>query len=297
MLTHGPLSDAHHFQHLPPTARACVDRWELAAIAAQAGAVTNNIHKKRDGHWRKWENFLTTIELADDPFLQRFDPHYQTRLLCCFASAIRENGPELQSLPGPARAAVQEGSVRAALDALASTYRANELPSPIHDTAGRLNYLLGRQLKGFKNSEPSPTPQKAVFPSVIRAIASATDTPLDRVIGQLVVGAFFFAMRSCEYSAVPGERRTKLLELRNIRFYTNNRELSASSNFLHLADCASITFFFQKNEQRDETITMHRTHDPTLYPVRSWAAVCSRIREYPDATPSTPVNTYIHPDT
>jgi hypothetical protein len=132
---------------------------------------------------------------------------------------------------------------------------------------------------------------------VIRAIASATDTPLDRVIGQLVVGAFFFAMRSCEYSAVPGERRTKLLELRNIRFYTNNRELSASSNFLHLADCASITFFFQKNEQRDETITMHRTHDPTLYPVRSWAAVCSRIREYPDATPSTPVNTYIHPDT
>jgi len=124
-------------------------------------------------------------------------------LLC--ASAIRENGSELQSLPGPARDAVQEGSVRAALDTLASTYRANELPSPIHDNAGRLDYLLGCQLKGSKNSDPSPTPKKAVSPRVIRAIASATDTPLDRAIGQLVVDAFFFAMRSCEYSLVSGE--------------------------------------------------------------------------------------------
>jgi hypothetical protein len=254
-------------------------------------------HQKRDVHWRKWEKNLATIELADDPFLQRFDPHYRTRLLCCFASAIRENGPELQSLSGPTRDAVQEGSVRATLDALASTYRANELPSPIHDNAGRLDYLLGRQLKGFKNSDPSPTPQKAVSPRVIRAIASATDTPLDWAIGQLVVGAFFFAMRSCEYSSVSGERRTKLLELRNIRFYKNNRELSAASTFLHLADCVSITFFFQKNGQCDETITMHRTQDPRLCPVRSWAGICSRIRGFPGATPSTPVNTYIHPVT
>jgi hypothetical protein len=33
---------------------------------------------------------------------------------------------------------------------------------------------------------------------VICAIASATNTPLDQAIGQLVVGALFFAMRSCE---------------------------------------------------------------------------------------------------
>jgi hypothetical protein len=121
---------------------------------------------------------------------------------------------------------------------------------------------------------------------------------VDRAIGQLVVGAFFFAMRSCEYSSVPGERRTKLLELRNIHFYfKKNSELSAASTFLYLADCVSIPFFFQKNEQRDETITMHRTYDPTLCPVRSSTAVCSRIREYSDATPSTPIITYIHPDT
>ena len=174
----------------------------------------------------------------------------------------------------------------------------NWLLSPIHDKAGcLLHYLLGCQLRGFKNSDPNPTPQKAVSPTVIRAIASTTDTPLDQAIGQLIVGAFFFAMHSCKYSSVSGKRCTKLLELRNMRFYTNNRELSAASTFLHLADCVSITFFFQKNEQRDETITMHQTQDPTLCPIRSWwAAVCSWIHEYLDATPSTPVNTYIHPD-
>jgi hypothetical protein len=43
---------------------------------------------------------------------------------------------------------------------------------------------------------------------------------------------------------------------------------------------------------------MHRTQDSTLSPICSWAAVRSRIREYPDATrPSTPINAYIHPDT
>ena len=107
----------------------------------------------------------------------------------------------------------------------------------------------------------------------------------------------FSSCARCEYSSVPGECRTKLLELRNIRFYKNNRELSAASTFLHLADCVSITFFFQKNEQRDETITMHQTQDPMLFPGRSWAAVCSRIRKYPDATYSTLVNTYIHLET
>ena len=54
---------------------------------------------------------------------------------------------------------------------------------------------------------------------MIHAIAWATNTPLDRAIGQVVVGAFFFAMRSCKYSSVSGERRMKLLELRNIRLY------------------------------------------------------------------------------
>ena len=99
-------------------------------------------------------------------------------------------------------------------------------------------------------------------------------------------------MRSCEYSKVRGDRRTKLLELGNIRFYRDRRELSQMDPELHLADCVSITFTFQKNDQRDETVTMHRTDDPVLCPVRAWAAIVSRLRSNSTVSDHTSVNTY-----
>ncbi len=37
-------------------------------------------------------------------------------------------------------------------------------------------------------------------------------------IGQLVVVAFFFAMRSCEYSSVQGKRMTTIVGVDDIQF-------------------------------------------------------------------------------
>jgi hypothetical protein len=232
----------------------------------------------------------------DDPFLTSLPPEHHTKLISLFAAAVRENGAVINGDDPTAkpRKPVGEGSVRAALDAVASTFRSNGLPSPIHEPSGRLLYVLGRQLKGYKNNDPGSKPQKALPPSVIREVATITNTPLDLAIAQLVVGAFFFAMRSCEYSTVSGERRTKLLQVSNIRFFKNKKEVPHSSPHLHLADCVSITFTFQKNEHRDETITMHRTLDPTLCPVRSWAAIITRLWSYDDTTTSTTVNTFQH---
>lgn len=233
-----------------------------------------------------------------DCFLTQLPSHHYCKLFSLFAAAIRENG---RGINGDAeskapRARVAEGSVRAAIDAVAATFRINQLPSPVHDPSGRLLYLLGRQLKGYKNADPASKPQKALPPSVFRSVASVTITPLDVAIGQLVIGAFFFAMRSCEYSTVSGERRTKLLSLKSIRFFKDKKLLPHDSPHLHLADSVSITFEFQKNDQRDETITMHRTADPTLCPVRSWSAIVTRIWSYPGVTADTPVNTFQLPN-
>ena len=46
-------------------------------------------------------------------------------------------------------------------------------------------------------------------------------------MSQLATGAFFFAMRSCEHLAVSGERRTKLLQLQNIRFFKKNKGMGS----------------------------------------------------------------------
>ena len=100
-------------------------------------------------------------------------------------------------------------------------------------------------------------------------------------IAQLVIGAFFFAMRSCEYSKVSGERRTKLLTLGNIRFFKDRKVVPQESPFLFLAESVSITFVMQKNEERDETITQHRTTDTILCPVRAWAAIVTKNPRLP----------------
>lgn len=100
-------------------------------------------------------------------------------------------------------------------------------------------------------------------------------------------------MRSCEYLLVSGPRRTKRLRLRNLRFFKGKRQLPQSSPFLRLADSISITFEFQKNDERDITVTMHRTGDPVLCPVIAWASVVQRIWSYKGTTFDTPVNTFL----
>ena len=71
-----------------------------------------------------------------------------------------------------------------------------------------------------------------------------TDTHLNTAIGQLIAGAFFFGMRSCEYFTTPkGEDKgTRILQKGDIRFYRKCREISHDSGILHLADKVSPTF-------------------------------------------------------
>ena len=95
-------------------------------------------------------------------------------------------------------------------------------------------------------------------------------------------------------SQVQGERKTKLLRLRNMQFFTNNKKIKRSKNnrlLLH-ATSVSITFISQKNDEQDQTITMHRSNN-ILCPVRSWALITLRILSYPGATLDLPVNTFL----
>jgi hypothetical protein len=148
-------------------------------------------------------------------------------------------------------------------------------------------------LRGYTNTDRSTKPQKALTPRILRRLVLIDVTPLDRAVHQLARGAFFFAMRSCEYTETSGERRTKILTLANLRFFRNRIEIPHDHPDLHLADCVAITFIFQKNDERDATVTMWRTLDPTLCPVKVWAAIVRRIRDIPGTTPNTPVNTFL----
>ena len=117
-------------------------------------------------------------------------------------------------------------------------------------------------------------------------------TTRNKVIGELTTGALFFGMRSCEYLTVEGTRKTKLLRIRNIRFFKHRTELKKSKDSTEIlqATTISITFEFQKNSEKDETVIMHR-NKKELCPVKAWATITHRILNYPGATIDLPVNT------
>ena len=78
----------------------------------------------------------------------------------------------------------------------------------------------------------------------------------------------------------------------NVVFRVGRRVLPHHSSLSQLsrADTVSITFENQKNGEKMETVTQHRT-DIDMCPVKFWAATVHRIRQYPGATDRTTVDT------
>ena len=127
---------------------------------------------------------------------------------------------------------------------------------------------------------------------VLRAMAKMRATETQRALYQLAIGAIFFACRGCEYLKVPQseKRRTKILRLKNIRFFRKGKELSHNNPWLEFADCVSITFEFQKKDEKNDTVTQMTSGDALLCPVRQWAAIVRRIWSYKGATMDTAVS-------
>jgi len=92
-------------------------------------------------------------------------------------------------------------------------------------------------------------------------------------------------MRSCEYSDVQGERWTKLLCVRNVRFFDeNNRDIPKNYSYNQFASTVSVTFEFQRKDVRNDTISHQRSGDSIamgeMCPVKAMAALIKKIRSY-----------------
>ena len=118
---------------------------------------------------------------------------------------------------------------------------------------------------------------------VVARVAAADATELHRAIGQLVVGAFFFVMRTCEFSEVSGHRRTRTVTVGDVEFRRDGRKVESNDEAeMAAADTVSLTFRMQKN---GEKVTQHRTVGPAmggvlLCPVASLAKLVARVRRY-----------------
>jgi hypothetical protein len=157
------------------------------------------------------------------------------------------------------------------------------MPDPQLSTDGKTAISIRRILQGFKATDGNEVRQKAILVSVIRQVYklySSSNDPMSIATSQLIIGSFFFAiMQSCEYSKTtsPAEsKRAKILTIGgDIRFFKNSELVPHTSTILQNADIISITFRSQKNGEKIQTISMHRSQDPALCPVKVWACINS----------------------
>jgi len=263
-----------------------------AADSARAEAVTEGTHKEQIRSWKRWIEYLTSVGIQDDLFLDTFTPSQRQRLLRAFMQAIREARFSAARFD-----VLKSEQCRTAMDHVAQTFRANDRPDPRKDPDGKLAHLLQRQLRGYKNADPGEKQQYAITTSVLLMVLKCSITHVDHAMADLLCAAFFFACRSCEYSKVNGERRTDIITVGNVRFFLKNKEIKHSdTKRLPLADCVNITWNYQKRDDRNESVTQERNGHPCMCPVRLWTAVIIRLRQYPGTTDKTTVNTVLLPN-
>jgi len=183
--------------------------------------------------------------------------------------------------------------VAATLNHICASFRADLRRDPSLDLPGNRALSIQRQVRGYNSQDGSVKHQKCLTLQVFQSIYNNTFTHKERVLGELICGALFFGMRSCEYSVVKGERKTKLLVLRNIQFFLNNQKVARIRRNMQLLEALSIsiTFVSKKNGVKDQTITMHK-NGTKLYLVRIWACLTLRILQYPGGSLDLPVNIF-----
>ena len=71
---------------------------------------------------------------------------------------------------------------------------------------------------------------------------------------------------------------------KHLFFQGNGRKLAKKDPTLQSADYVSVTFEDQKNDERQDTITMQFSGDNSLCPVRSLARIVKRILDYPNSS-------------
>jgi hypothetical protein len=242
---------------------------------------------KRSLSWKRWIVFTAQIGCEPDPFLQHINQDTRILLVGAFLESIRDG-----SLQRRSQKQVAAGSVNDALTQLVQTFVANRFPDPTIDASGQRAQLLRWQLAAFAKADPPKKRQKAVCLRLLLRMQRNASTPKQHAEADLALGAFFFAMRSCEYSDVEGPRRTKLLEQQDIAFRKGKLLLAHDDPNLHTADTVTITFQDQKNGRKAESRTVWRTNHKDANPVKLWANIVRRSRAVPNASGSTPVNCF-----
>jgi hypothetical protein len=123
-----------------------------AQIAEQLG-VTEDTHGQQNRYWGWFLDYLCSIELDDNPFLDGLDEWTQGRIVGAYVAAYRT----LRFRPThyANRAEPMASTCTAAISAVDQAFRSNRRRPPGRDETGKLHFFLSRQLRGYANLDPA----------------------------------------------------------------------------------------------------------------------------------------------
>jgi hypothetical protein len=252
-------------------------------------------HERRDRHWRRWKEFLRDWGLVSDPYLDTV-PNDGERVLLARGFILRHRTFDFD--PEGRAAAEREkpmvsSTIRDAISSVASAFRQRGRSSPFHiqngvNDAGSIHPKVRALLKGFESLDlPPAKQQKAVTPALLRDLYSMAGkmTTCSQHTADLILGAYFFAMRACEFCETERPGKTKKLTPRNVTFRDASSRLVSNTDPELAAKAAFVTICFvdQKNGTKMEKRSQRRSGERILCPVAAWASVVERvIRDFPE---------------
>ncbi len=145
----------------------------IAAAIAREGAVTGATHEDQARAQRQWLEYLESIGLEHDPYLDTFTRCQQNLIICAFATAVREG-----RFSSNAFKTLAAGTVRNTILSVCSTFREQGRPNPSKDEDLQSCFLLQRQFRLYVNDNPKQKQQKAIPLCVIAEIGKRRTTKL-----------------------------------------------------------------------------------------------------------------------
>jgi len=98
-------------------------------------------------------------------------------------------------------------------------------PNLTLNTFEKLHSAISQQLHRYNKKDPAMKQQPALPPTMLRKAMHKDITAREYVRDQLLIVAFFFGMRSCEYLKMSGTCMTKIISVKEICFFKTNQKI------------------------------------------------------------------------
>ena len=255
-------------------------------MSAQEEGVTMGTHAKYDRSWRIWKQFLSKIPTADT-YLTEFTQNQRNTIIAVFMDTVKNGEFNKQKDP------VKGDTARAAADHVSKIIESCGWPDPRLNVSGKTCIQITRQTKSYKTKDGPTHHQKALPPEVYRWWLRHAEHPREKARAELLAGALFFAMRSCEYSKTKSkDQKTRPIRPADILFRIGAEIIPHNDHRKYIAENVEITFRIQKNGTIEDQILQWHTNDKELCPVKDWATTIDRLRSYPNYKDTWPVYYY-----